>query len=296
MNSALTATIRNSFRLALTALMVGVLSPSSVGAVVNSADYSGGVAIGTGYAGVDIAPTNGLIVQGYLGLGTTTPYHYLSVNANSSGIDGIDIANAGTGSAQISFDSPLGTQKFAITNVLNGRLAFWNGTADIVSITSGGQVGIGTTAPRSSSTLDVNGTVYVASFASASSTTVCQNGNVLSTCSSAHRYKKNIEPMSLGLKEVLAMRPVTFDFRDHRDNWEKHDFGFIAEDMQKISPLFVTFNSHDEVEGVRYPQLTAVNAKAIQELYALIDAQNDRIRKLTKKIDELSNQLNREAR
>ena len=63
------------------------------------------------------------------------------------------------------------------------------------------------------------------------------------------------------------MKPVTFDLMGHKNNWEKHDFGFIAEDMLKINPLFVIFDEDDEINGVRYMQLTAVNTKAIQELH-----------------------------
>jgi len=134
----------------------------------------------------------------------------------------------------------------------------------------GGNVGIGTTSPRGGSTLDVNGKIYVATFAASSSTTVCQNGNVLSSCSSAMRFKNNVKPTELGLKEVLEMKPVTFDFKDHKDNWEKHDFGFIAEDMAKINPLFVTYDDVGKITGVRYMQLTAVQAKAMQQLHTVV--------------------------
>jgi hypothetical protein len=63
------------------------------------------------------------------------------------------------------------------------------------------------------------------------------------------------------------MKPVTFDLKDHKDNWERHDFGFIAEDMEAINPPFVTYDEDDEVSGVRYMQLTAVTP-GIQELHA----------------------------
>jgi hypothetical protein len=125
-----------------------------------------------------------------------------------------------------------------------------------LTILNGGGVGIGTTSLSGGSTLDVNGTIHVGLFASSSATTVCQNGNILSTCSSARRYKENVQPSQLGLKEVLAMKPVTFDFTNHKDNWEKHNFGFIAEDMKEINPLFVTCDDHGEINGVRYMQLT----------------------------------------
>lgn len=41
--------------------------------MTNRADIYGAVAIGTGYAGANTAPTSGLIVQGNLGIGTATP-------------------------------------------------------------------------------------------------------------------------------------------------------------------------------------------------------------------------------
>jgi len=42
----------------------------------------------------------------------------------------------------------------------------------------------------------------------------------------------------------------------------------VAEDMEKINPLFVTYDESGKIIGVRYMQLAAVNAKAIQELHA----------------------------
>jgi hypothetical protein len=48
--------------LATTLIAALILAPATVEA--NSGDFSGGAAIGASYAGVDVAPTNGLIVQG----------------------------------------------------------------------------------------------------------------------------------------------------------------------------------------------------------------------------------------
>ena len=66
-------------------------------AEANSGDFSGGVAIGTGYAGTDAAPTNGLIVQGATGIGTSTPSHDLDVFDGSA--NGIAFSGASTGNA-----------------------------------------------------------------------------------------------------------------------------------------------------------------------------------------------------
>jgi hypothetical protein len=69
---------------------IGTTSP------INSLDVAGGVAIGTGYAGVDTAPTNGLIVQGNVGIGTSSPSYVLDVSGEprfSSSVDNLLIYN-----------------------------------------------------------------------------------------------------------------------------------------------------------------------------------------------------------
>jgi hypothetical protein len=47
---------------------------------VNPLDVGGGAVIGSGYAGSATAPTDGLAVQGNVGIGTTTPYAKLTIN------------------------------------------------------------------------------------------------------------------------------------------------------------------------------------------------------------------------
>jgi hypothetical protein len=49
----------------------------------NSGDFSGPVAIGTAYAGIANAPTNGLIVQGNTGIGTNSPSYTLDIRGSS---------------------------------------------------------------------------------------------------------------------------------------------------------------------------------------------------------------------
>lgn len=318
----------------------------------NSGDFSGGVAIGTSYAGVDTAPTNGLIVQGVVGIGTTSlgtnaqlavdggmtlgtyggngtaaPSNGLAISGhtlmgNSSSIWGgvLEVASSSNAMALPEFSadsngafitlsksrtSSIGGNTAVQNNDFIGGSAFdgANGTNYQQAAVMGAKVdgtNISTTSmpgrfefyttPSGSVTpalaLTINssqeavfaGKVNVGSFAAASATTVCQNSGTLSTCSSARRFKEKIRPSTLGLKEVLAMKPVTFDFRNHKDDWEKHDFGLVAEDMETINPLFTTYNAKGEIDGVRYMQLTAVNVKAIQELHALVVKQQEEIR------------------
>jgi hypothetical protein len=51
-------------------------------------------------------------------------------------------------------------------------------------------------------------------------------------------------------KDVLKMRPVTFKWKGRDEN----DLGLIAEEVEKINPLFVTYE-RGQIEGVKYMQL-----------------------------------------
>ena len=121
----------------------------------------------------------------------------------------------------------------------------------------------------------MNGKIKVDTFAAASATTVCQNANVLSTCSSNIRYKEKVKDAPFGLKDVMLMRPVTFKWKGR----DEKDLGFIAEEMETVNPLFVNYE-RGQIEGVKYPQLTAVLANAIKEQQAEIEslkAANDKL-------------------
>lgn len=135
-----------------------------------------------------------------------------------------------------------------------------------------GSVGIGMSSPAQK--LEVNGKIKIDSFGSATSATVCQLSGVLSSCSSSIRYKENVVPADFGLREVSALRPVTFKWRGRAEK----DFGFIAEEAAKVNPLFATYKD-GKIEGVKYPQLTAVLVGAIkqqQKIIAALQAANDR--------------------
>ena len=73
----------------------------------------------------------------------------------------------------------------------------------------------------------------------------------------------------------MAMRPVTFKWKGRHER----DIGFIAEEMARIDPLYVTYKD-GRIEGVKYPQLTAVLVGAIKQLKAANDAQLDEMRHL----------------
>lgn len=95
------------------------------------------------------------------------------------------------------------------------------------------------------------------------STSVCRTGSpgYFAICSSLKKYKKDIKDLQAGISTVEKLRPVTFTWKQD----DMKDLGFIAEEVYEVDPVLIEYNDKGEIEGVKYRQITALLAKAIQE-------------------------------
>ena len=127
----------------------------------------GGAAIGTTYAGSNAAGSNNLIVQGSVGIGTTSPqsaletvYSGLYSNNESQG-NGIQTSTGHTSGTD--YTLYMGADK---TNHLSYLQSVNWGTAvaPLALNARGGYVGIGTTVQANSAALTVNGAVSASNF------------------------------------------------------------------------------------------------------------------------------------
>jgi Chaperone of endosialidase len=82
----------------------------------------------------------------------------------------------------------------------------------------------------------------------------------LGTLSSSRRFKKDIESMDKISEAILALKPVTFHYKN--DNTGTRQFGLIAEDVAKVNPDLVVRDNNGEIYTVRYD---AVNAMLLNE-------------------------------
>ncbi|MFT3935865.1 MAG: tail fiber domain-containing protein [Chitinophagaceae bacterium] len=83
------------------------------------------------------------------------------------------------------------------------------------------------------------------------------------------RLKKNIEPLYYGLKEVLKLQPVTYDWKD---NSGKNKIGLIAQDVRKVIPQVVVGDESKENIGMNYAELVPVLINSIKELNKKVEA------------------------
>ena len=120
----------------------------------------------------------------------------------------------------------------------------------------------------------MGGTIY------ATSTTI--------TGISDQRVKENIVDLDEGLDAVMALKPRKFDWKEGKGKDIKGDRGFIAQEFETVFPDMIEEWKDPAPEGEE--PYKSVNAnliptlvKAIQELKAIVDAQQKRIETLESK-------------
>ena len=120
----------------------------------------------------------------------------------------------------------------------------------------------------------------------------------LGTNSSSRRFKKEIQPKEQTSEAILALKPMTFHYKNDRAN--RPEFGLIAEEVAEVNPDLVVRDKSGEIYIVRYDAVntTLLNEflkvyKRIQDLEARDAQQQKQIEALTK---QLKNRLHRSKR
>ena len=96
----------------------------------------------------------------------------------------------------------------------------------------------------------------------------------LGTLTSSARFKKNIHDMGHASDALMALHPVTFQYKDDIDPNGTPQFGLIAEQVEKVDPDLVVHDENHQVYTVRYEAVNAMLLNEFQKDHATIDAQN----------------------
>ncbi len=224
--------------------------------------------------------------SGNIGMGTITPAQKLDVTGSikastsiiSQGSVFVDAATTNTGALSpglilggagsgesISSKRTAGTNQYGIDFYTSGN--------NRMTIANGGNVGIGTNTPGY--TLTVAGIVAPTAdntYSLGGGTTnrwtavYATNGTIQT---SDRRLKTNIKTLNYGLKEVLAMQPVSYNWKEKPTTG--HKIGLIAQDVRKLVPEVVTGDEAKEKLGMNYAELVPVLINAIKEQQKQID-------------------------
>ena len=84
------------------------------------------------------------------------------------------------------------------------------------------------------------------------------SNNKLGTTMSSKRFKKEIRPMDKASDALLALKPVTFRYKEEIDPTGTTQFGLVAEQVEKVSPDLVVRDAEGKPYSVRYDQVNAM--------------------------------------
>ena len=184
--------------------------------------------------------------SGNVGIGTTSPSSY---NAH-----GRNLVVAGSGNVGITIDG---------ASTSSCSICFADGTSSTASIA--GKIEY----DHSSDVMEFR-TVAVTRMALNSSSLTVSGDIVAYGSPSDKRLKENIKPIKNPLGKIKKLKGVTFDWKQSNSILDiKEDYGFIAQDVQKIIPELVRKNEN-ELLSMRHQGIIPILVEAIKELEARV--------------------------
>lgn len=170
------------------------------------------------------------------------------------------------------------------TGTTNVPIVFGTNSIEVLRIASAAVNVTGALGVSSSVTMPGLATSSAATTGTMCWTTGTGNVNVDTTTTcllSASKYKQAKKPLDAGLRQVMALRPVSYILKkEFNPTGLGEQIGFFAEDVARIEPRLVSIDGDGSPHAVRYQQLTAVLTKAIQEQQRQIRALSSRLKML----------------
>jgi hypothetical protein len=139
---------------------------------------------------------------------------------------------------------------------------------------------------------DVGDSCYIGNIfgeTSASGAAVYVNSNhKLGTLTSSSRFKDDIKPMERASEALFALKPVTFHYKKEIDPAGMHQFGLVAEEVEKVNPDLVVRDKEGKPYSVRYEQVNAMLLNEFLKEHRKNDEQEATIARLQKQIEALT--------
>ena len=297
---------------------------NAVGAFALSNNIIGNFNTANGYAALYRNDADGNTATGYGALyhNTTgvqnTAFGLNALASNTTAGSNGSGANTGVGA----FALFLNTTGGANTAIGYGALGSSTGGANIAlgdlagfDLTTGnGNIDIGNTgAAVDDSTIRIGktGTQTATYIAGISGATVAGGVAViidasghLGTIVSSARFKDEIKPMDKASEAILALKPVTFCYKQELDPERIPQFGLVAEEVEKVNPNLVARDAKGEVYTVRYEAVNAMllneflkERRKVEELEAIVDRQQksfqSKLAEQDKQIEALASAIER---
>ncbi|NEQ82878.1 MAG: tail fiber domain-containing protein, partial [Moorea sp. SIO2I5] len=90
--------------------------------------------------------------------------------------------------------------------------------------------------------------------------------------------KENVKPLKNGLKNILRLRGVSYQWKDEQKASQETQIGLVAQEVEKVFPELVSTDSQG-MKSMSYSKLIAPLIEAIKE-------QNKKILELAKQVKQ----------
>jgi len=197
-------------------------------------------------------------------------------DASSSG--GIDVINSSNLANAITIGAGMSTQGITILTLLGfGGVSIGNG----LQTTNG------------ASTCFIGGVFNQTPVAGSHAVVVGPNNQLADATLSSRRFKKDIASIDKLSEGILALRPVTFHWKN--DNTNEPEFGLVAEEVADVNLDWITRNPQGEVSGVRYETIPILLLNEFLKEHKKVEQQQANITELRSTVGVLTAQLKEQA-
>ena len=119
------------------------------------------------------------------------------------------------------------------------------------------------------------------------------NNQLADATLSSRRFKKDIASIDKLSEGILALRPVTFHWKN--DNTNEPEFGLVAEEVADVNLDWITRNPQGEISGVRYETIPILLLNEFLKEHKKVEEQQANIAKLESTVGVLTAQLKEQA-
>ena len=157
-------------------------------------------------------------------------------------------------------DNTIGSNNIAVGSNAGINLTKGSNNIDIGNVGKAGEanvIRIGTQATQKSTFI-----AGISETAVTGSTIVVNSSGKLGVATSSAQFKEAIKPIDTASEAILALKPVTFRYKEEVDPDRAPQFGLVAEEVEKVDRELVVHDEQGKTFTVRYE---AINAMLLNE-------------------------------
>ena len=183
----------------------------------------------------------------------------------------------------------------ALANAITIGAGMSTGGINILTLLGFGSVSIGNglQTTNGASTCFVGGIFNQTPVAGSHAVVVGPNNQLADATLSSRRFKKDIAPIDKLSEGILALRPVTFHWKN--DNTNEPEFGLVAEEVAEVNLDWITRNPQGEVTGVRYETIPVLLLNEFLKEHKKVEEQQASISQLKSEMQTMVAQLKEQA-